>query len=98
MEPLDEIQFLKDLDTIRKFGPHKNVIEFYGVCQTANWLYLLFEYTPQTLKTLLIESRTPPTTNKQSFSSLSEAFVLRTIFELATAMEFLHSYKVSPIL
>lgn len=95
MEPLDQSQFLRDLDTVRKFGPHKNVIDFYGVCQTANWLYLLFEHTPMSLKTMLIESRTPPTTNKYSFSSLSEAFILRTLYELSTAMEYLHSFKVN---
>lgn len=94
MEPLDQSQFLKDFSTIRKFEQHQNVINFYGVCQTANWLYLLFEDTPMTLKTKLIESRTPPTANPHSFSSLSEEYVLQTLYELSTAMEFLNTYRV----
>lgn len=97
MEPLDQSQFLKDFTLIRQFGHHKNIIEFYGVCQTANWLYLLFEDTPTTLKNMLIESRTPPTANPYSFSSLSEAFVLQTLYELADAMQFLNSYRVNSI-
>lgn len=97
MEPLDQSQFLKDLEAVRNFEPHKNVIDFYGICQTPNWLYLLFEHTPVTLKTMLIESRTPPTTNKHSFSSITEVFVLRTLFELSTAMEYLNSYKVRSV-
>lgn len=95
MEPLDQSQFLKDFDAVRQFGRHKNVIDFYGVCQTTNWYYLLFENTKSTLKTMLIESRTPPTANLHSFSSLSEAFVLQTLFELSTAMEFLSNHRVS---
>lgn len=93
MEPLDQHQFLKDLSIIKQFGAHPNIIEFYGVCETANWLYLLFEDTPTTLKTLLIESRTPPTANPHSFSSISENFILQTLYELSTAMEYLSSYQ-----
>lgn len=94
MEPLDQSQFLRDLSAIRQFTHHKNIIEFYGVCQTANWLYLLFEDTPTTLKAMLIESRTPPTSNPYSFSSLSESFVLQTLYELSNGMEFLGTYRV----
>lgn len=94
MEPLDQNQFLKDFSIIQKFKSHKNIIDFYGVCQTANWLYLLFENTSMNLKTMLIESRTPPTTNAYSFSSLSEAYILQTLYELSTAMEFLSQHRV----
>lgn len=94
MEPLEQGQFLRDLSAIRQFIHHKNIIDFYGVCQTANWLYLLFEDTPTTLKAMLIESRTPPTSNPYSFSSLSESFILQTLYELSTGMEFLSTYRV----
>lgn len=94
MEPLDQSQFLRDLSAIRQFIHHKNIIEFYGVCQTSNWLYLLFENTPSNLKAMLIESRTPPTSNPYSFSSLSESFILQTLYELSTGMEFLSTYRV----
>lgn len=94
MEPLDQAQFLKDLSSVKRFDVHDNIIEFYGICETDNWLYLLFEDTPRTLKTMLIESRTPPTTNPYSFSSLSEKYVLQTMYELSAAMEYLNKHQV----
>lgn len=94
MEPLDQSQFLKDLVMVQKLTVHENVISFYGICQTADWLYLLFEDTPTTLKRTLIESRTPPNVNPHRFSSLSEQRVLVILHEIAVAMEYLSSEQV----
>lgn len=95
MEPLDQSQFLKDLAMVQKLPSHKNVIGFLGICQTADWLYLLFDDVPLTLKRQLIESRTPPNVNPRRFSSLSEQRILVILHELAVAMEYLSNEKVS---
>lgn len=94
MEPLDQSQFLRDLVMVQKLSVHENVISFYGICQTADWLYLLFEDTPTTLKRTLIESRTPPNVNPHRFSSLPEQRVLVILHEIAVAMEYLTSEQV----
>lgn len=94
MEPLDQSQFLKDLAVMQKLSAHHNVISFYGICQTADWLYLLFEDTQTTLKRTLIESRTPPNVNPHRFSSLSEQRILVILHEIAVAMEYLTSEQV----
>lgn len=93
---MDQSQFLKDLSMVQKLAVHQNVISFYGICQTADWLYLLFEDTPTTLKRTLIESRTPPNVNPHRFSSLSEQRVLVILHEIAVAMEYLTSEQVGP--
>lgn len=97
MEPLDQSQFLKDLAMVQKLPSHKNVIGFLGICQTADWLYLLFDDVPLTLKRQLIESRTPPNVNPRRFSSLSEQRILVILHELAVAMEYLSNEKVSRV-
>lgn len=94
MEPLDQSQFLQDFAKIQRIGPHENILAFYGICQTADWLYLLFEDAQMTLKKLLIESRTPPNVNPTRFSSLSEKFILQIIFDLSAAMEYLAKEEV----
>lgn len=95
MEPLDQNQFLIDFEALLRLTPHKNVVEFIGVCQSANWLYLLFEETNTSLKTLkrvLVGSRT--TADAVDFTSLSELFVIQILCELSAAMEFLGNQKV----
>lgn len=94
MEPLDQSQFLKDFELIQQVGNHNNVIRFFGICQTPDWLYLLFEHTQMSLKKLLIESRTPPNINPRRFSSLSEQFILQTLYDISVGMEFLAKGKV----
>lgn len=95
MEPLDQSQFLKDFSQIQKIGAHSNILAFYGICQTADWLYLLFEDIPLTLKKRLIESRSPPNVNPRRFSTLSEKVVLQILCDIANAMEYLAMYGVS---
>lgn len=95
MEPLDQIQFLTEFSQIQKIGAHGNIISFYGICQTPDWLYLLFEDVPTTLKKKLIESRIPLNVNPQLFSALSERTILQVLCDIANAMEYLSMYDVS---
>lgn len=94
MEPLDQMQFIRDFSQIQKIGAHNNILTFYGVCQTADWLYLLFEDVPQTLKKRLLDARTPPNVNPQRFSSISEKAILQILCDIANAMEYLSMYEV----
>lgn len=95
MEPLDQSQFLKEFDQILNVASHRCVLNFIGVCQTPDWLYLIFEDTPYTLKKRLVEARLPPDVDPHRFSAFSEEFVLRVLFEIADAMEYLSMQQVS---
>lgn len=94
MEPYYQSQFLKELGFLTRLTFHKNLINFYGFCQSDNWLYLLFEETHKSLKEVLLDSRISPATNPNSFSSLSELFVLQILCELSAAMETLNNQSV----
>lgn len=92
---ISQSYFLKELAALVQIGTHKNVIEFHGVCQSINWLYLLFEDRYRSAKQVLIESRTSTVNDSKSLSSLSELFILQLLSELSTAMEFLSNSTVS---
>lgn len=92
MDSLCQNQFLRELNGLIKLNFHKNLVEFYGYCQSAHWLYLLFEETHTSLKTVLVGSRTAP--DSHDLSSLSELFILQTLCELSAAMEFISNQKV----
>lgn len=95
MEPLDQIQFLKDFAQIQKISSHQNVLSFMGICQTPDWLYLMFEDASMTLKKRLVEARVPPNLDAHRFSKLSEEFILRLLAELSDAMDYLSMQQVN---
>lgn len=95
MEPIDQSHFLKEFDQILRVTPHPNVLNFVGVSQTADWLYLLFEDTPCTLKKRLVEARVPPNVDPHRFSAFSEEFILHIMLEISMAFEYLASHRVS---
>lgn len=94
MEPLDQMQFLKDFAQIQKISSHQNVLGFLGICQTPDWLYIMFEETAMTLKKRLIDARVPPNFDPHRFSTLSEEFILRLLAELSDAMDYLSMHQV----
>lgn len=89
MEPLDKSDFLNDFSKILELQKHTSILNFHGICQTADWLYLLFEDAPIILKKALVESRTPPNVNPTRFSTFSEQRILEIILEIGKALEFL---------
>lgn len=89
MEPLDQSQFLQEFDAIKMLGNHSGILQLHGICQTADWLYLLFEDAQVTLKKVLVESRTPPNVNPQRFTTFSEQKILAIIIDIGAAMEHL---------
>lgn len=89
MEPLDQSQFLQEFGAIKRLSKHHQILNFYGICQTADWLYLLFEDASITLKKVLVESRTPPNVNPQRFTAFSEQKILSIVGDIGAAMEYL---------
>lgn len=95
MEPLDQMQFLKDFAQIQDISSHQNVLSFLGICQTPDWLYIMFEESAVTLKKRLIDCRVPPNFDPRRFSTLSEEFILRLLAELSNAMDYLSMHQVN---
>lgn len=95
MEPLDQMQFLKDFAQIQKISSHQNVLSFLGICQTPDWLYIMFEEAAMTLKKRLIDARVPPNFDPHRFSTLTEEFILRLLAELSDAMDYLSMHQVT---
>lgn len=95
MEPIDQSHFLKEFDSILRITPHQNILNFLGVSQTADFMYLLFEDTPSTLKRRLVEARVPPNVDLNRFSSYSEEFILHILLEISMAFEYLTTHRVS---
>lgn len=95
MEPFYQIELLKDCATLAQLKSYKNLIEFFGICKSNHWLYLIFEEPQQSLKKLLVSSRTTRATHPTSVTTLSELFVLKTLYELSSAMEFINNQQVN---
>lgn len=100
MEPLDQTQFLQELRQmlrVAKTTPgagHPNLIRFVGSCQTPDWLYLLFEDTPYSLKQRLVDARVAPQADARRLSAFSEEFVLKLLLDICGGMEFLGREQV----
>lgn len=94
MDKADQQHFLKELSDLLEINGHEAFNHFFGVCKTPDWFYLVFEQVPRTLKSFLLDARTP-TLNK--FSSLSEEFILNIISDLCSAMEYLEHNKVKAL-
>lgn len=93
LEPLQHSHFLSDLDDVLRMEPHSNMLRFIGVCQTPDWTYIVFEGTRCTLKKRLIDGRSLQ--NGTRFTTTSEEFVLRVLFNVADALEFINKQGVS---
>lgn len=94
MEKPEQQQFLTDCNSLIMSTPHKNLLDFHGVCLTADWMYIVIEDVTYNLKKKLLESgenNVPP----GRISSLTEEYILRVIWEIADVMEYLSSKKVS---
>ncbi|XP_055690850.1 putative inactive tyrosine-protein kinase Wsck [Lutzomyia longipalpis] len=94
MEQHDQSLFIKEFDQILRVTPHRSLLNFLGVCQTSDWLYVIFEGCSMNLKKRLVDSRLPPNFNPQRMTSLSEEFVLRTLCDICDAMEYLSANKI----
>lgn len=91
MEKNDQKVFLKEFSDLLEIRGHQSFLYFMGVCQTTDWFYLVFEHIEKTLKSFLLESRSSST---DKFSLISEDFVLNTITDLCTAMEYLEKNQI----
>lgn len=93
MDKGDQAAFLKEFSELMELSGHENFLRFFGVCKTPDWLYMVFEDIPRTLKKYLLDARVSPNFNK--FSSVSEEFTLNIISDICAAMEYLEENKVS---
>lgn len=95
MEKTNQQNFLQEFQSLLEIRGHQCFLYFMGVCQTPDWFYLVFENIERTLKSFLLEARTAtaqPSVDK--FSLLSEDFILNTINDLCTAMEYLEKNNI----
>nr|CAD7590676.1 unnamed protein product [Timema genevievae] len=53
----DKKLMLQELDVLIRIGSHNNVIHLVGVCENPDVLFVVFEYHPESLKNILLESR-----------------------------------------
>jgi endothelial-specific receptor tyrosine kinase len=97
MEKRDQLSFVNEFGSLIAVGQHPNTLSFFGVCQTADWLYLIFEDTQMTLKRRLLDSRVPPYTNNPRFSTMSEEMAMQFMLTVSQTMEFLVEKKVGSI-
>ncbi len=94
MEKPSQIQFLRDANHLLQFGFHKNMMNFLGVCQTNDWLYVIFEDVPLTVKQFMLNSRCDPNSGLRRLTKLSEDFVLKMLFDLGEVMEYMVYNKI----
>lgn len=94
LEPLDHSHLLNDLDDVLRIMPHSNVLRFIGVCQTPDWLYVVFEGTRGSLKKRLLDERTLYAQDAGRFTATSEEFVLRSLYNVAEALEYICKQSV----
>jgi endothelial-specific receptor tyrosine kinase len=97
MEKRDQLTFLNEFSQLTTIGQHPNILSFFGICQTADWLYLIFEDRLMTLKKKLLDSRVPPHINNQRFTSLSEDAIMNIMLAISHTMEFLVDKKVRAV-
>lgn len=93
-KPIEQV-FLRDCNNLIDLTPHKNIIHFHGTCVTADWLYLVMEDVPYTLKRHLLVSRNSAPVDRVSL--IPEDNLLRIMIEIVQAMEYLSERKVSKI-
>ncbi|XP_055707479.1 putative inactive tyrosine-protein kinase Wsck [Phlebotomus papatasi] len=94
MEQHDQSLFLKEFDQVLRVTPHRSLLTFLGVCQTNDWMYMIFEGCSMNLKKRLVDSRLPPNFDPRRMTSLSEEFILRILCDICDAMEYLSANKI----
>uniref|UniRef100_A0A1B0DCX9 Uncharacterized protein n=1 Tax=Phlebotomus papatasi TaxID=29031 RepID=A0A1B0DCX9_PHLPP len=94
MEQHDQSLFLKEFDQVLRVTPHRSLLTFLGVCQTNDWMYMIFEGCSMNLKKRLVDSRLPPNFDPRRMTSLSEEFILRVLCDICDAMEYLSANKI----
>uniref|UniRef100_A0A1B0BEZ6 Protein kinase domain-containing protein n=1 Tax=Glossina palpalis gambiensis TaxID=67801 RepID=A0A1B0BEZ6_9MUSC len=92
LSSIDQAKLIREFRNISKLGQHANILDFYGVSASSDYLYVIFEHQSVILKRRLIESRRAPSSFR--ITTLSEQLVLQWIYEMASAMEYLEKLKV----
>lgn len=93
MEKQTETIFLKEVESLIGLTPHRNILDFYGICTTTDWMYVVIEDVPYSLKRHLLVSRDSSQPGRLSF--ITEDNIIKIMWEIADVMEYLSSRKVS---
>jgi serine/threonine protein kinase len=91
------MKFLRDLQNLLEFGYHSNILNFFGICKTHDWFFVVFEFPPENLKQFLLSHRYDDNQNTdsvQGMTSLGEDQALKLVLELLTGMEYLKHNKI----
>lgn len=94
MDPPVQMKFIRDLNNLLQFGFHNNMLGFMGICQTHDWLFVVFEDTPMTLKQFLLTMRDDQNLANRRLTNFREDQALKLMFELSETMEYLHYNKI----
>jgi endothelial-specific receptor tyrosine kinase len=98
MDHLIQVKFLRELQNLLQFGQsHTNILQFFGICKTHDWIFIVCEDTPENLKQFLLSYRADEQNlagQDNRLSSFNEEHALRLMSELANAMTFLKYNKV----
>lgn len=84
---------LRELDSLIKSNGHTNVIALVGICEIPEMLYVVLEYSKQTLKEVLLSSRQRDF-HHNKFSTLNETRIIQFATDIAKGMQYLASKKI----
>ncbi|XP_055624630.1 putative inactive tyrosine-protein kinase Wsck [Toxorhynchites rutilus septentrionalis] len=89
MDKPDQISFLNEFRKITLLDSHPNVLDFFGICMTPDWCYVLFEDMQTTLKQMLLNARVPESVNCVKFSTISEEVIINILCHVCDGMQYL---------
>ena len=95
MEKITQIHFLNELNGIIRLERHPNLLEFFGVCVTPDWCYLIFEDMTTNLKQTLLNARISPNVKSSKFSTISEEIIFAILRNVCEGMVYLAENNVS---
>ncbi|XP_072041361.1 tyrosine kinase receptor Cad96Ca-like [Amphiura filiformis] len=92
----DKEDLLRELNLMKKFKPHPNVVQFIGSCVERDSLYIILEYMARgTLRQVLMNSRQlydyEKTREQDMQSSLSQTQLMIFAKQVANGMDFITS-------
>lgn len=91
LRPEDKRNMLKELDVLIRAENHNNVSVLIGTSETSDTVYVVLEYSPMNLKTLLLDSRE---CSSGRFSRISEPQIFNILAGIAKGMDHLVTNKV----
>lgn len=90
-DDLNTVNFLSEISVLTQLGKHDNVIEYLGVHNFNNTMYMIFEYAEKgDLKRLLDQCRK----NVKREVNVNSLYKLKVAYEIACGMEYISSLDI----